>query len=1225
MSTLFRSASPDDDLKPDEPKPKPTTSSKRFFPDSDDDPDPPDAAAGDSDGDSIQVISPPPKPKGAQGRVKHEPVAGPSHSNSNSRAKAEESDSRPDWETRYFGGASQSSVIASGEAISIHRTKPDPPPPGKKPKTDSIVRFHNSKGATVGRVNDTDSVWVSKLLDLSIISFTATCVECPSKFRSGDAVVLSLRPFINATAFVDANVVVPVVEPATVDSKGKKKLVQVELKETDHERKLRERKVALNCLFDRVSLSPTVAAGAAGGGKKGKGKGKGVSKRSMLEAYSHTLHKKAMSGDDEDDDEKDLNENQLNQVYSKAVKNDATLPEMEPADGFALQLRGYQKQALKWMSSMEDGEEDARDSMSMHPLWEEYLFPTEPGKPESADAFYYNPYSGELSLDFPKASKRCGSGILADEMGLGKTIMVSALIQTNTPHAAAARRQSSPLLLDSSSELSSSSDESIYIPSPTRKSKPSTQTQRQSRLGESGTLVKSSSTSGGKLKAGSPTATLVVAPMTLLSQWCDELERSSGGGLTVCMYYGADRANVQEQIDAGVDVVVTSYGTLVSDFKASGGTLEEEAKSAAKKAKAKSKAKEQAKQDKKKKKAKGKGKASESSSEEEESSSSEDEKKPRLVKKSKPKRKGLFSIEWFRVVLDEAHLIKSRTTRNAKACYALKAQRRWCLTGTPIVNRLEDLYSLLHFIRLEPWGNHSFFRTFITVPFENKDPKALEVIQVVLESILLRREKKMKDRDGQPIVALPAKHVQAVTLKLSDDERVIYDALYKNAKSVFLGLQAEGTVMQNVTAIFSILMRLRQAVLHPSLVLKRLVQNLEASKKLTGKSKDEIQADVEEEVIRKLIARFTESRYHGGASQKAVDVLALAGADADAPGCAICFDPAEDPAYLPCDHVGCKECVMALLTELESNGEEVRCPVCRAKVSESQLARIASGGASKPKKKSSKPLFTSSTSSSGPGSSSQATEVLTIIDSSDEDEPVVAAPSKGKGKGKAKATVIDSDSDDDSDDGEVQFKQPASEDAKMGDLEDDDESDDAPKSEGAAGLGLATTQFRSSTKLDALVKSLNAIREEDEDVKAVVFSQFTGFLDLIERAMNRERFTYVRLDGSMSQKAREKVVNKLTNSKGSCVLLASLKAGGVGLNLCAAKHVYIMDCAIDRIHRFGQTSEVFVTRFLIEKSIDDKMVALQKRKTAVVMSALGGKDGKSSKQLAEDLAEIFRD
>ena len=54
------------------------------------------------------------------------------------------------------------------------------------------------------------------------------------------------------------------------------------------------------------------------------------------------------------------------------------------------------------------------------------------------------------------------------------------------------------------------------------------------------------------------------------------------------------------------------------------------------------------------------------------------------------------------VVIDEAHYIKEHLTKSAKACFALAAEKRWVLTGTPIVNRLEDLFSLVHFIRLEP-------------------------------------------------------------------------------------------------------------------------------------------------------------------------------------------------------------------------------------------------------------------------------------------------------------------------------------------------------------------------------------------------------------------------------------------------------------------------------------------------------------------------------------------
>lgn len=90
------------------------------------------------------------------------------------------------------------------------------------------------------------------------------------------------------------------------------------------------------------------------------------------------------------------------------------------------------------MATTENGDSDARADVSLHPLWEEYLFPTPPppvATPQklskngrNGEKFWYNPYTGALTLDFPKASKRCGSGILADEMGLGKTIMSTFLI-----------------------------------------------------------------------------------------------------------------------------------------------------------------------------------------------------------------------------------------------------------------------------------------------------------------------------------------------------------------------------------------------------------------------------------------------------------------------------------------------------------------------------------------------------------------------------------------------------------------------------------------------------------------------------------------------------------------------------------------------------------------------------------------------------------------------------
>lgn len=113
---------------------------------------------------------------------------------------------------------------------------------------------------------------------------------------------------------------------------------------------------------------------------------------------------------------------------------------------------------------------------------------------------------------------------------------------------------------------------------------------------------------------------------------------------------------------------------------------------------------------------------------------------------------------------------------------------------------------------------------FITLPFLARDPKAIEIVQVILESILLRREKSMRDTDGNKIVELPTKEVkpngvrsyiyslslvQVVVehLEFSPLERKIYDQIYITAKRRFERLNAKGLVSRNYTHILAMLMR----------------------------------------------------------------------------------------------------------------------------------------------------------------------------------------------------------------------------------------------------------------------------------------------------------------------------------------------------------------------------------------------------------------------------------
>lgn len=96
---------------------------------------------------------------------------------------------------------------------------------------------------------------------------------------------------------------------------------------------------------------------------------------------------------------------------------------------------------------------------------------------------------------------------------------------------------------------------------------------------------------------------------------------------------------------------------------------------------------------------------------------------------------------------------------------------------------------------------------------------------------------------------------------------------------------------------------------------------------------------------------------------------------------------------------------------------------------------------------------------------------------------------------------------------------------------------------------IRTTDFQSSTKLNALVENLRRIRAQDPSFRAIVFSQFTSFLDLIQRILSRDEFPWYRLDGTMSQKQRTKAIEQFSAPDRQVkIFLISLKAGGM-LNL----------------------------------------------------------------------------
>jgi DNA repair protein RAD5 len=1000
-------------------------------------------------------------------------------------------------------------VIRHEEKVNIERTKKRSTTKlGRKgrvitnQKADVITRFTNTRGEEIGRLPQETAEWVSTLIDQKICDFQGSCVYAPDRVRVNDTIYLQLRCFLKSDAFF---------KDTLRDLDENRQIGFFGQQESTEERDLRKRQIALVRLFDEIGLLPTSSNETTAKHKK-----EGLLRAAeMAEQYDRKKEKLKEAADLEDsppdEETAELEEDHLDTLYKKAQSFDFNTPEAQPADNFALDLRKYQKQALYWMLAKERDTKPIRQS-SMHPLWEEYKWPLKDVDDkllpyvERQDSFYVNPYSGELSLDFPVQEQHCLGGILADEMGLGKTIEMMSLIHTN---------RMTPGMTISADVLPTSS--SSYV--------------------------------------AAPYTTLVVAPTSLLAQWESEAQKaSSRGSLKSFIYYGSDRSTNLKAVCSKANgsnapnVIVTSYGVVLSEFRS-------------------------------------------------------------FVAQSQHNHSGLFSLEFFRVILDEGHLIKNRLSKSARACYELKAIHRWVLTGTPIVNRLDDLFSLVRFLKVDPWSNFSFWKTFITVPFESKDyVRALNVVQTVLEPLVLRRTKTMQTPEGEALVPLPPRTVTIEEVEISQEEREIYDIIYHRAKRAFNDNFEAGTLLKSYSTIFAQILRLRQTCCHPILTRNKAIVAEEEDAALAADAVNDMKDDMD---LQELITRFTRSTEPADVNQPQ-DTMARFTTHAlrqiqndTSAECPICAEePLIEPAVTGCWHSACKKCLEDYIRHQTDKGEVPRCFSCRAPVTRHDIFEVIRR--------------------QSPNSTPDEIDIATQLTSS---QPTSSQPTP-----------------------KISLRR----------------------------IYPLSPSAHTSAKIHSLLTHLLKL---PSNTKSVVFSQFTSFLDLIGPQLTKAGITHVRLDGSMPQKARAEVLrqfnrteiyeeelesdeeiltsnehdehddkpvqsnnNKKTTSTHSqapqsspSVLLISLRAGGVGLNLTAANHVFMMDPwwsfaveaqAIDRVHRMGQLREVSVTRFIVKDSIEARMLRVQERKMNIAGS-LGlrvGGDGTEDdrkKSRIEELKLLF--
>jgi len=191
--------------------------------------------------------------------------------------------------------------------------------------------------------------------------------------------------------------------------------------------------------------------------------------------------------------------------------------------------------------------------------------------------------------------------------------------------------------------------------------------------------------------------------------------------------------------------------------------------------------------------------------------------------------KALAQLNWYRIVLDEAHMIRNQGTSAFKAACALESKRRWAVTGTPVQNRLDDLGALIKFVKISPFHEKGRFEQHFLSPFKTGDDQVLDNLRLLVDSVTLRRSKEKID--------LPEKTQEVIRLDFSDSEQRLYEAFAKdsgNKMNALISNSKDGQIRGNAYAhMLTFITRLRLICAHGRELLKD-----EDMKMLQGSSYD---------------------------------------------------------------------------------------------------------------------------------------------------------------------------------------------------------------------------------------------------------------------------------------------------------------------------------------------------------------------------------------------------
>lgn len=330
-------------------------------------------------------------------------------------------------------------------------------------------------------------------------------------------------------------------------------------------------------------------------------------------------------------------------------------------------------------------------------------------------------------------------------------------------------------------------------------------------------------------------STLIVCPLSVLSNWTEQITtHSKKGFLNVLVHHDKSRTYSISNLRK-YDVILTTYATVANEFK---------------------------------------------------------------HQKIGDREIILPDVEFFRIVLDEAHMIKQSSTQSSQAAVALLGLHRWCLTATPVQNSLNDLAALFAFMKISPFDSRQVWNQYISQPMKSGDSIAVSRLQTLLKLRVLRRTKD-QGQDADKLLSLPPRSEEIRLLSLSEEEQNIYNTHLEHYQRRTKGL---GKLMSTMNVLQNI-NQLRQICI--SVALLPAQDPLVKDEKCEAEEDQAVVEDLSQEEILELI---------------------------DSEVCAICqsvIEVGEDeslPYYTPkCLHFFCSEHGASLV------GNQVKCPAPRCK------------------------------------------------------------------------------------------------------------------------------------------------------------------------------------------------------------------------------------------------------------------------------------------------------